>query len=106
MDNNGIVELHCQMLGAVDNSALLVYICFGFPEEDCCTACLSEEKWNELIVYAMLYLGFYIDTHLMIMALPIDKNLQLAALLDDLFACQSCIVTPLGMYLSFESSMH
>jgi hypothetical protein len=31
----------------------------------------------------MLYLGFYIDTRLMIMAWPVDKRLALAAMIDN-----------------------
>jgi hypothetical protein len=56
---------------------------FGTPEDDRRTPCLSEEKWAEYFSFTMLYLGFYIDTRLMIMAWPVDKRLALAVMIDN-----------------------
>jgi hypothetical protein len=43
----------------------------------------------------MLYLGFYIDTCLMIMAWPVNKWLALAAMIDNFLARDPCILSPL-----------
>jgi hypothetical protein len=54
---------------------------FGKPDNDCCKPALSEEKWLLLASFVILYLGFYIDTCCMIMAWPVEKRNQIAALL-------------------------
>jgi hypothetical protein len=73
MDDNGIVDIRWCIRGAIDNSIQAAYVWFGRPEDDRWAPCLSKEKWAEYFSFTMLYLGFYIDTHLIIMAWPIDK---------------------------------
>ena len=95
VDDNGIVDVRDRIVGAIDNSVRSAYAIFGTPENDRRRRpCLSEEKWMELISFAMLYLGFYIDTRLMIMAWPVEKRMQLAQLLDDFLSRNPCILSP------------
>jgi hypothetical protein len=95
VDDNGIAEYREKMLGAIDNSVRAAHAIFGEPDDDRRKPALSEEKWLLLASFAMLYLGFYIDTRRMIMAWPVEKRQQLATLLDDIFARRSPVtITP------------
>lgn len=94
VDDNGIVALRCRIRGAIDNSVRAAYAVFGLPGADRRAPCLSTDKWMEVASYAMLYLGFFVDTRRMIMAWPVDKRLQLAGLIDDLVARRPCLVSP------------
>jgi len=82
------------MSGAIDNSVRSAYAMFGNPNDDRRLPCLSEEKWNDISSFGMLYLGFYINTRCMIMAWPVEKRVQLALLIDDITLREPCIVTP------------
>jgi len=83
-DDNGLVDTHTHMIGAIDNSVRSAYDIFGQPHDDHHPPCLSEEKWHEVASHVMQYLGFHIDICRMTMAWPVDKRLQLATMLDDM----------------------
>ena len=94
VDDNGITDTRLRIRGAIDNSVRSAFAIFGAPEDDRRPSCLSEEKWLELCSYAMHFLGFYIDTRLMIVAWPVEKRLQLASLIDEFSKRSPCILTP------------
>lgn len=94
VDDNGIADTRLRIRGAIDNSVRSAYAIYGDPSADRRPSCLSEEKWLELCSYDMLYLGFYINTRLMIVAWPVEKRLQLAALIDEFLQRRQCILSP------------
>jgi hypothetical protein len=94
VDDNGLADLRTRILGAIDNSVRAAYDIFGHPNDDRRAPCLSEEKWLLLASFAMVYLGFYIDTRRLIMAWPVEKREQLAQLIDDILADVSSLITP------------
>lgn len=106
---------------AVNQSVLSAYVVFGFPGEDRRPSPLNPDKWDQSVAAVFKYLGFIIDTRIMVVIWPIEKRVQLAKLLDDTWLNPSVstvnpkeasqllglvrhggLVCPLGIYLSLR----
>ncbi len=81
VDDNGVAAYRDQMRTALHQSVRAAYLLFGFPHEDRRQSCLSDDKWDPFVCHIMLYLGFLINSRDMTVTWPLDKRLDLRALI-------------------------
>jgi len=94
VDDNATAAIRGRISGAIDNSVCAAYDVFGHPDSDRRQPCFAADKWMMIASFAVVYLGFFIDSRQMVMSWPVEKRRQLAELLDTLLARTPCIVTP------------
>ena len=69
VDDSGTAHIWNEFLKAVAASVYAAYVMFGRPEEDPNRPpCINPDKWEEFVTHQMQFLGYFIDTRLMIVA--------------------------------------
>jgi hypothetical protein len=81
VDDNGVAAYRPDMRTALHQSVRAAYEIYGFPADDRRLSCLNDEKWDPVVNYLMLYLGFIIDSRAMTVTWPREKRIELANLI-------------------------
>jgi hypothetical protein len=85
VDDTGVAHVRSQFITAAAASVYAAYTMFGHPSEDPTRPpCINPVKWSDTVFHHLQFLGYYIDTRLMLVAWPIDKRKKLAIFLNDI----------------------
>jgi hypothetical protein len=122
VDNNGVSAYHDKIVPALQQSLLSAFLLFGWPSDDRRGSCIAPDKWDPVVTYIVLFLGYKINSHTLTVTWPYYKRavllLEIEAALD---ARSRCItpklaasilgkirsvydVAPWGPYISFSLS--
>jgi hypothetical protein len=122
VDDNGVSAYRDRIVPALQQSLLSAFTLFGWPTNDRRGSCIAPDKWDPIVSYIVLFLGYKINSRTMMVTWPYYKR---KALLDEieeaLAAPQRCItpklaasilgkirsvydVAPWGPYISFSLS--
>lgn len=82
VDDNGIAAYRDRIYEALQRTIYTAYELYGFPEADRRQSCLNSTKWAVTVSTSMRYLGYFIDTRLMLVTWPLDKRLGLCDDID------------------------
>jgi hypothetical protein len=122
VDDNGVTALRHNIIPALQQSLLAAFILFGWPTDDRRGSCIAPDKWDPLVTYVFLFLGYRINSRTLMVTWPHYKREALhGEILDALRSKNRCIppklaasilgkiravydVAPWGPYISFSLS--
>jgi hypothetical protein len=81
LDDNGICATAGRMIQALHQSLVSAFILFGWPGKDRRSSCMTADKWDNTASFAVLFLGYYVNSRLMQVTWPLYKR---AALILDI----------------------
>jgi hypothetical protein len=77
VDDNAVAGCRSQMRTALHQSIRSAFVLFGHPEDDRCSSCLNDEKWDPHVSHIIAHLGFVINSRNMTVTWPLAKRLEL-----------------------------
>ena len=122
VDDNGVCAIQERIIPALQQSLLSAFVLFGWPTNDRRGSCIAPDKWDPLVSFTVLFLGYLINSRTLMVTWPYYKR---KALLDEIMAALAtrsrCItpklaasilgkirsvydVAPWGPYISFSLS--
>jgi hypothetical protein len=122
VDDNGVCAIQDRIIPALQQSLLSAFVLFGWPNQDRRGSCIAPDKWDPLVSFIVLFLGYLINSRTLMVTWPYYKR---TALLDEISAALTarsrCItpklaasilgkirsvydVAPWGPYISFSLS--
>jgi hypothetical protein len=122
VDDNGVTALRHNIVPALQQSLLAAFILFGWPDNDRRGSCIAPAKWDPLVTYMFLFLGYRINSRTMMVTWPHYKREALNnEIIDALSSKHKCVtpklaasilgkiravydVAPWGPYISFSLS--
>jgi hypothetical protein len=122
VDDNGTCATSAPIIPALQQSLLSAFVLFGWPSQDCRGSCLTPNKWDPLVSFIVIFLGYMINSRTLMVTWPFYKRTALRdEILDALTARSRCItpklaasilgkvwsvydVAPWGPYISFSLS--
>jgi hypothetical protein len=63
VDDNGICAILAPIIPALQQSLLLAFVLFGRPSNDRRGSCVRPDKWDPLVSFIVLFLGYKISSH-------------------------------------------
>jgi hypothetical protein len=97
VDDNGVAGLRSTIKQSLHNSVVSAFLLFGWPDEDRRSSCLAPDKWEQHILYDMLYLGFRICSRTMRVTWPRYKREELHDEIRAALALRRPSLTPRGV---------
>ena len=89
VDDSGNAHVRRFFRTVINVSILAAYLIFGSPQDDPNRPpCINPTKWIALATHILKFLGYIIDTRLMIVIWPLDKRARMRSFLQDVFANQ------------------
>jgi hypothetical protein len=89
VDDSGNAHVRRFFRAVVNASVIAAYLIFGAPESDPNRPpCINPLKWIEIATHVLRFLGYIIDSRLMIVIWPLDKRDRLRQFIDALLANQ------------------
>jgi hypothetical protein len=122
VDDNGVSAYHDNIIPALQQSILSAFLLFGWPSDDRRGSCIAPDKWDPVVNYIVLFLGYKINSRTLTVTWPYYKRAALLLEIESaLEASNRCItpklaasilgkirsvydVAPWGPYISFSLS--
>jgi hypothetical protein len=122
VDDNGVCAIQERIIPALQQSLSSAFVLFGWPTKDRRRSCIAPDKWDPLVSFIVLFLGYLINSCTLMVTWPYYKR---TALFDEIMAALTarsrCItpklaasilgkirsvydVAPWGPYISFSLS--
>jgi hypothetical protein len=74
VDDNGISAPRHRIVQALQQSLVAAFILFGWPSEDRRNSCMAADKWDPIVSFRVLFLGYLIDSRAMLVTWPLYKR--------------------------------
>jgi hypothetical protein len=97
VDDNGVAGLQSTIHYSLHNSVVSAFLIFRWPEDDRRSSCLAPDKWEQHILFHMLYLGFCICSQTMKVTWPWYKQKELHDEIMEALALRRPSLTPRGV---------
>jgi hypothetical protein len=97
VDDNAVCAIHERIILALQQSLLSAFVLFGWPTNDRRGSCIAPDKWDPLVSFIVLFLGYRINSRtLMVTWLSYKRTALLDKILAALAARSRCITPKLA----------
>jgi hypothetical protein len=120
VDDNGICAPSTRIIPALKQSLLAAFVLFGWPNTDRRGSCIAPDKWDPVVSYIVLFLGYQINSRTMMVTWPLYKRQDLYAEIQEALRARTITpkqsasilgkiravgeIAPWGPYISFSLS--
>ena len=73
VDSNGVLAYHDHIVPALQQSLLSAFVLFGWPSSNCWGSCIAPDKWDPVVSYIVLFLGYKINSGTLMVTWPYYK---------------------------------
>ena len=94
VDNNGVSAYWDRLVPALQQSLLSAFTLFGWPTHDRRGSCIAPDKWDPVVSYIVLFLGYRINSRTMMVTWPYYKRMALLAEIEAAVAARNRCITP------------
>jgi hypothetical protein len=77
VDDNGVCAIRDKIVTALQQSILAAFVLFGWPADDRRGSCIALDKWDPLVTFIMLFLGYQINSRTLMVTWPLSKRIAL-----------------------------
>jgi hypothetical protein len=74
VDDNGLCAIRDNIITALQQSLLAAFVLFGWPWNDRRGSCIAPDKWDPVVSYIVLFLGYQINSRTMMVTWPLAKR--------------------------------
>jgi hypothetical protein len=97
VDDNGVCAIQERIIPALQQSLSSASVLFGWPTQDRRGSCMAPDKWDPLVSFIVLFLGYLINSRTLMVTWPSYKRM---AHFDDIMAAltarSQCITSKLA----------
>jgi hypothetical protein len=122
VDDNGVSATQGNIIPALQQSLLAAFLLFGWPDDDRRGSCIAPDKWDPIVSYIFLFLGYRVNSRTLMVTWPLYKRKALhEEIVEALNSKHRCVtpklaasilgkirsvydVAPWGPYISFSLS--
>jgi hypothetical protein len=94
VDDNGVSAYRDRIVPALQQSLLSAFTLFGWPTNDRRGSCIAPDKWDPVVSYIVLFLGYKINSRTMMVTWPYYKRTALLAEIEEALAARQRCITP------------
>jgi hypothetical protein len=77
VDNNGVCVTREGIIPTLQQSLLSAFVLFGWPADNHWGSCIAPDKWDPMVSYIMLFLGYQINSQTLMVTWPQYKRTAL-----------------------------
>jgi hypothetical protein len=94
VDDNGVSATSDRIVPALQQSLLSAFVLFGWPANDRRGSCIAPDKWDPLVSYIVLFLGYKINSRTLMVTWPYYKRTALLDEITEALTSKSRCITP------------
>jgi hypothetical protein len=94
VDDNGICAIASRIIQAIQQSLLAAFLLFGWPDSDRRGSCIAPDKWDPIVSFTVLFLGYRINSRTMMVTWPYYKREALYAEIQEALHSKRGTITP------------